>query len=242
MNIIDIYQSNFEQLNKYPLPEERLNLPKNFVYINTVDKLLKIGVRFNVCLRDIEKIKFYIYCIHNKNWNVYLVRTGNQQILTTITTHGKIVEAVEIRDTDSEHVVNESINKKRITQLLKDSIFPPQTHNHNYTIPRDKWRIYKFTGIKEGLKVNMKKAVNIGEFEDGIRFVITELDQINNKLHKPRTAWRLPDSHVEYITDSLSLSDEECFKSVKVMNGRVEIRDINNDSYTTLDIVGTVCK
>ena len=240
MNIIDLYQSNFEQLNRYPLPEERLNLPENFVYIDTVDKLFRLGVRFNVCLKDIEKLKFYIYCLHNKDWNVYLVRNGNQQILTTITTYGRIVEAVKLHD--MEHDVNESINKKIIAQQLTDSIFLTQTNSRDHTIFKNKWRTYKFAGIKEGTRVDMVKAVYIDRFKDSARLVITEPDQLNNKLHKQHTAWRLPDTCDEYITDSLSLSDEECFKFVKIMSGRIEIQDINNDSYTTLDIVGSVCK
>ena len=246
MNIINFYKLNLTEILNQPLPEERLSLPSNYKYIESGAKLYEYGKKYNICLNKVDKLKYYLYKVCLKDWNVYVTEVEDYDILLTIKTTGVVLEAVKLVNSNrSRRSINlgEKYYKNIITKQLQETRFqniePPRKFTPVNSI---EWNSYIFNGYKEDMPVSYIKAVGIDMYEDWIHICITNPDQVKNNLHRWYTAHRIDTNSGVYITDELCLSDDECFKKITMRDGSIHIKDINSDKIVTLDVTGTQTK
>ena len=246
MDIINFYKLNLTDILNQSLPKERLSLPPNYKYIETVAELYEYGKKYNICLNRADKLKYYTYNICLKDWNVYVAKVENYNILLTIKTTGEIIEAIKLvnsstsyKFTNLSETYYKNIIKKQLQKARFQNVKNPRKHNPVNPI---KWNSYKFNGCKEGKPVNYIKAVSIDVDVDRIHICITNPDQVKNNLHRWYTAQRINTNSSVYIADDICLSDDECFKEITICHGSIHIKDINSDKIVTLDITGNLAK
>ena len=223
MDIINFYKLNLTEILNQSLPEERLSLPFNYKYIESVAELYEYGKKYNICLNKVDKLKYYLYKICLKDWNVYVAEIEGSNILLTIKTTGEVLEVIRlVNSIRSRRFINlsEKYYKEIIIKQLQETRFQNIKKNKKYNpVNSIEWNSYIFTGHKEDKPINYIKAVGVNMDEDYIHICITNPDQIKNNLHRWYTAQRINTNPRVYITDDLCLSDDECFK--KINNRRI---------------------